>query len=151
MAKEALQEISKCGDRFGWSVSRIPDLDVDSVPELAVGSTGYGVASGSGAVYILFLKGVPQVSVPHIVAPSLQVQVYPNPASNVLHIDFGQTAYSNATVQVFDIHGRLLLTQDLQTHSNPSIDVSSISTTGVYYLQIHCDGAILHKKVLIER
>jgi len=140
----------KSGDRFGWSVSRIPDLDGDSVPELAVGSTGADATVGGGAVYILFLKGVPQVSVPNIAAPALQVQVYPNPASNVLHFDFGQAASSNATVQVFDIHGRLLLTQELQTHSNPSIDVSNITTTGVYYLQIECGGAVVHRKVVIE-
>ncbi|MCK9481731.1 MAG: FG-GAP-like repeat-containing protein [Bacteroidia bacterium] len=138
-------------DRFGRSVSRVPDLDGDSVPELAVGSTGFDVASGSGAVYILFLKGVPQVSVAHIAAPALQVQVYPNPAKEMLHFDFGQTAPSEATVQLFDMQGRLLLSQELQTLSNPGIDVSGINTAGVYYLQINSNGSVLHKKILIEK
>lgn len=142
----------KRDDRFGWSVARIPDLDGDSVPELVVGSTGNQTAvNGRGAVYILFLKGVPQVSVAQVALPALQVQVYPNPARDVLQFDFGQMPSGEASVQIFDLHGRLLLTQKIQTHSNPSIDVSSIQTIGVYYLQIHCNGSVLHKKVLIER
>lgn len=139
-------------DRFGWSVSRLPDLDGDSVPELAVGSTNSNLApSGLGAVYILYLKGVPQLSVSKIAIPNFDVQVFPNPARDVLQFDFGQMPSSEAIVQVFDMHGRLLLSQEIQTHSNPSIDVSSIQTIGVYYIQIRCNGSVLHKKVLIER
>lgn len=139
-------------DRFGWSVSRLPDLDGDSVPELAVGSTNSNLApSGLGAVYILYLKGVPQLSVSKIAIPNFEVQVFPNPANDLLQFNFGQMPSSEANVQVFDMHGRLLLTQEFNTHTNPSIDVSSIQTIGVYYLQIHCNGSVLHKKVLIER
>jgi hypothetical protein len=142
----------KDGDRFGWSVARIPDLDGDSVPELAVGALNdQTAANGRGAVYILFLKGVPQVSVAQVTLPALQVQVYPNPARDVLQFDFGQMLSGEASVQIFDLHGRLLLTQEIHTHTNPSIDVSSIQTIGVYYLQIRCNGTVLHKKVLIER
>jgi len=142
----------KSGDRFGWSIAKIPDLDGDSVPELAIAAPNdQSPANGNGVVYILFLKGVPQVSVAHIAAPALQVQVYPNPANSMLHFDFGQTAPSEATVQLFDMQGRLLLSQELQTHSNPGIDVSGINTAGVYYLQINNNGSILHKKILIEK
>lgn len=140
------------GDRFGWSISRIPDSDGDSVPELAIASPNdKSPNNGAGAVYILFLKGVPQVSVAQVALPALQVQVYPNPARDVLQFDFGQMPSSEASVQVFDMHGRLLLSQEIQTHTNPPIDVSSIQTIGVYKLQIHCNGSVLHKKVLIEK
>lgn len=142
----------KSGERFGFSVSRILDLDGDSVPELAVGAINNNAAtSGLGAVYILFLKGVPQLNVAQVALPALQVQVFPNPARDVLQFDFGQMPSSEASVQVFDMHGRLLLTQETQTHTNPSIDISSIQTIGIYYLQIHCNGSVLHKKVLIEK
>lgn len=142
----------KNGDRFGWSVSRVPDLDGDSVPELAVGAVGNDMAtSGGGAVYILFLKGVPQVSVAQVAIPAFEVQVFPNPAKDVLQFDFGQIPSGEASVQIFDLHGRLLLTQQIHTHSNPTLNISSIPSTGVYYLKIECNGAIVHKKVLIER
>jgi hypothetical protein len=149
--KSGFTENIKSGYRFGRSISRVPDLDGDSVPELAVGATGADATVGGGAVYILFLKGVPQVSVARVALPALQVQVYPNPARDVLQFDFGQMSSGEANVQIFDLHGRLLLTQQIHTHSNPTLNISSIPSTGVYYLKIECNGAIVHKKVLIER
>ncbi|MBX2984901.1 MAG: FG-GAP repeat protein [Bacteroidia bacterium] len=102
----------KSFDRFGWSVARLPDLDGDSVPELAVGSTNSDAATaGLGAVYILFLKGVPQVSVPHIAAPIFQAQAYPNPANSILHINLSQAQSGSVSLQLLDIQGRAVKTQ----------------------------------------
>ncbi|MCK9481736.1 MAG: FG-GAP-like repeat-containing protein [Bacteroidia bacterium] len=142
----------KNGDRFGWSVSRVPDLDGDSVPELAVGSTGFDVASGSGAVYILFLKGVPQVSVPHIAAPALQVQVYPNPAKEMLHISLSQAQSGKVSLQLLDMHGRVIKTRHFpNAFEELQLDISDVQSAGLYLLQIEQGGQLLHKKIRIER
>ncbi|MBX2984900.1 MAG: FG-GAP repeat protein [Bacteroidia bacterium] len=141
----------KSGDRFGWSVSRVPDLDGDSVPELAVGSTGFDVASGSGAIYILFLKGVPQVSVPHIAAPIFQAQAYPNPANSTLHINLIQAQSGAVAVQLLDIQGRAVKTQHFpNAFEEMQLDISDISTAGLYLLRIEHKGQIVNKKIMIE-
>ena len=49
------------GDRFGWSVARLGDLDGDGVGDLAVGAIrdddgGGGVGANRGAVWVLFLN-----------------------------------------------------------------------------------------------
>lgn len=142
----------KNGYRFGWSVSRVPDLDGDSVPELAIGSTGFDVASGSGAVYILFLKGVPQVSVPHIAAPIFQAQAYPNPANSTLHINLSQAQSGAVSLQLLDMQGRAVKTQHFpNAFEEIQLDISDISTAGLYLLRIEHKGSVLHKKIRIEK
>ncbi len=43
-------------DWFGWSVARLPDLDGNGAPDLAVGAPGDDDGSGAGAVWVLFLE-----------------------------------------------------------------------------------------------
>lgn len=140
------------GDRFGWSVSRVPDLDGDSVPELAVGSTGFDVASGSGAVYILFLKGVPQLSVPQVAPPpALAAQAYPNPANSTLHISLSQAQSGSVSLQLLDMQGRAVKTQHfLNAFEEIQLDISDISTAGLYLLRIEHKGQIINKKIMIS-
>lgn len=144
----------KNGDRFGWSVSRVPDLDGDSVPELAVGAVGdQSATAGGGAVYILFLKGVPQLSVPQVAPPpALQAQAYPNPANSTLHINLIQAQSGAVAVQLLDIQGRAVKTQHFpNAFEEMQLDISDISTAGLYLLRIEHKGQIVNKKIMIER
>jgi FG-GAP repeat protein len=46
----------RAGDRFGCALARLPDMDGDGVPELAVGaSTDLDGGTGRGAVWVLYL------------------------------------------------------------------------------------------------
>jgi len=46
----------EAGDRFGWEVERLPDLDDDGVPELAVGTPrDDDISTDTGALYVLYL------------------------------------------------------------------------------------------------
>ncbi|MCO5253755.1 MAG: FG-GAP-like repeat-containing protein [Bacteroidetes bacterium] len=141
------------GDRFGGAVARISDLDGDGVPELAVGAfSDQSATAGSGAVYILFLKGVPQVSVPHIAAPLFQAQAYPNPANSTLHINLSQAQSGAVSLQLLDMQGRAVKTQHFpNAFEEIQLDISDISTAGLYLLRIEHKGSVLHKKIRIEK
>lgn len=141
-------------DRFGWSVARIPDLDGDGVPELVVGSTGNQAATaGFGAVYILFLKGVPQVSVPQVAPPpALAAQAYPNPANNTLHISLSQAQSGSVSLQLLDMQGRAVKTQHfLNAFEEIQLDILDINTAGLYLLRIEHNGQVINKKIIIKR
>jgi hypothetical protein len=72
--------------------------------------------------------------------------VYPNPASNILHIG-SRLANAAANVMLYDISGRLVLQRDVK--NDDSIDISGL-VKGVYMLVID-DGAVRsNHKVIVE-
>lgn len=77
-----------------------------------------------------------------------QLQVYPNPASNIIHIDFA--APTTAQVKLYNLTGQQVLTESISNLSKATIDVSALSQ-GVYVLQLkQADGTIATKKVIVE-
>lgn len=69
--------------------------------------------------------------------------VYPNPSEGIYTISGYET---NATLYVFDANGKLVTSQEKLTSSKTIIDVSK-ETPGVYYLEIHTDSEVVHKKL----
>jgi hypothetical protein len=67
-----------------------------------------------------------------------QFSVYPNPAAATLAIQ-GKTAIS--AVRVFDLAGRLILTQQADFSNRTSIDITSL-TSGVYIAEINGQNLI---------
>jgi hypothetical protein len=60
IATESFQQYApdnlSSGDRFGWSVANVGDINGDEIDDLAVGAPGDGPQE-QGAIYILFMKG----------------------------------------------------------------------------------------------
>lgn len=73
------------------------------------------------------------------------ISIYPNPTQNVLNI----TNAEKANVQVFDILGKSIFTQDI-TSTNESIDVSRLQA-GTYFLKITIDGYSTTKKFVVSK
>jgi len=68
-----------------------------------------------------------------------QLVVYPNPASELLYISNSGNSISDATVQIFDMNGRVIFSEkNVDVFSNYSIPVSSFAT-GLYIIDIN-DG-----------
>lgn len=65
------------------------------------------------------------------------VQIFPNPTSQNLNVKLSWNTPQAAGLTIFDINGRILLSQDLEAASTieKTIDVSSFSN-GTYFLQI---------------
>jgi len=71
-------------------------------------------------------------------------QVYPNPASNELHVQSSKFKVQN--IEVFDIYGRKCHVSRVTRHEN-TIDISNL-TNGIYFVKITTDEGIVVKKVI---
>lgn len=76
------------------------------------------------------------------------VSVYPNPASDVLHINIGHTTAGNTNSMLFDAHGRKVMSQLLQFGIN-KINISRLAK-GVYSLSLQTNNSIENKQVVIQ-
>lgn len=93
--------------------------------------------------YPVFLKGDP-LNINELA--EAQVSIYPNPTTENLRIKLHDLNFDNASVQLFDLSGKLLLSQNLN-HSNQAIDLSDLSS-GIYLCRISVDGKKSTKKVI---
>jgi len=75
--------------------------------------------------------------------------IYPNPASESVNFEYGIDEGQIAQVEIFDLSGKLILTQNLA----PQMEVYSITTTslqaGVYILRLVIDGEATENKRLV--
>lgn len=71
------------------------------------------------------------------------VKIYPNPATNVLHIN---NLEKSGTVDIYSMTGQKVLQQPLQPNNN-TLQLSGIST-GSYLLQISTDGKAIHRQTI---
>ncbi len=82
----------------------------------------------------------------------VSVDIYPNPASQNITLDFGKLHHSGlADVMLSDVSGKVLLNNPLLINavSRETIDVSALPK-GVYFLRINTDTGSVHKRILIE-
>lgn len=96
---------------------------------------------GSGETFDFSSNGVLGVA-----QASLEnINIYPNPAQNVLNI----TNAENADIQVFDILGKIVLSIN-DVSMNQQIDVAKLQT-GTYFMKISKDNALTTKRFLISK
>lgn len=62
------------------------------------------------------------------------VNIYPNPAENTLHIEFDHNQFNVSGVQIFDINGKLVSSQNVDSDVN-SINVSNLNS-GCYFIRL---------------
>jgi hypothetical protein len=76
--------------------------------------------------------------------------VFPNPATNALNI-FISSATNNqqSAINMFDITGQLVYTEAINAQQS-TIDVSGFAS-GVYFVQVHLNGNVSTKKVVVKR
>lgn len=86
------------------------------------------------------------ISVPNEICDLLQIEVYPNPVSGPLTIDFGQGDVDEAQVSVFNIQGGLILQQEL---SGPiqTIDMAGF-VPGSYLVKVKSGESTLSKIII---
>ena len=74
----------------------------------------------------------------------IDLQIYPNPANDIININFGE-GFENTQTRVLNING-----QELMLFENPTskLDVSSL-LAGIYFLEIKLEnGQVATKKFL---
>lgn len=79
------------------------------------------------------------------------LSVYPNPASEILHVSFDLSDDNTASVQMIDLRGQMVFNESVSGSLSYKTDINtSLFTKGIYTLRIITSGETLNKKVVIE-
>ena len=82
--------------------------------------------------------------------PSCDVQIFPNPNSDFIQLNFKDCQTENLTIDLFNVEGRKVYSEELSSVSgNLEIAVNHLPT-GTYVLSIEKNGQFLTKKVLVN-
>lgn len=74
-----------------------------------------------------------------------EVKCYPNPAKEIINFEFSNDIKGSATIEILDISGRIILTQQIKDNEN-MINISSLNS-GIYiYKCLSNDGEIAKGK-----
>ena len=76
-------------------------------------------------------------------APSLNLNIYPNPTTGQLTIDNGELKINS--IEIFDVYGRIIVNCQLSIVN--SIDISDLAN-GVYFLKISTEKGMVTKKIV---
>ena len=92
-----------------------------------------------------------EMNVNYVKDKSPVVNIYPNPAFDKLKVEFtGGSENDKARLKIFDIHGKIVLTRDLQLINGAFKTEFEIELIyGIYMLQINDGNTIVNKKVLV--
>ncbi|QEE50873.1 T9SS type A sorting domain-containing protein [Flavobacterium alkalisoli] len=74
--------------------------------------------------------------------------LYPNPAKNIVNIDFAKNTANTVSISVSDISGKTVLAKNISNGEN-SFDVSSL-TSGMYFVNIKADNKQQIIKLMID-
>jgi hypothetical protein len=80
------------------------------------------------------------------------VKMYPNPATDNVYIDFGQTIKANSKVSVYNVVGALMMEKantDVNAMNGLNLNVQTL-TSGIYLVKIELDQAVKTYKLLVE-
>ncbi len=78
------------------------------------------------------------------------INVYPNPAHGLIHIDLKDQKFKSARISVLDISGRLLLEKSFVSGTNTADLDATLLPHGLYLLKIITDEAIETRRMVIE-
>ncbi|MFV0267951.1 MAG: T9SS type A sorting domain-containing protein [Draconibacterium sp.] len=77
-----------------------------------------------------------------------EIRIYPNPTKGILKIDFPSLSETEAILNVYDLHGRLLIHKQAQEIGN-ELNLSSYPG-GIYILNIHSGKEKREWKIIKE-
>lgn len=116
------------------------------------GSYTVEVGNSSGCKTISDAYIYTKVGMPDVFTFS-QFNLYPNPTNGVVNIDVNYIFADKATIQVFDIVGKLVYQSEVAVNNatlNTSFDLSN-ENSGIYFVRINAKGESVTRKVINVR
>lgn len=77
-----------------------------------------------------------------------EYRIYPNPASDKLHVTFSSTKKSDYFLKVISFQGNVVLSKEVVQADQTMIDLRGLSN-GIYFVQIAGNGAVTSEKFII--
>ena len=82
-------------------------------------------------------------------APALKFEIYPNPAKDILNIQFEETLVGNTEIKLFNVVGTLTKQAALKSSAKKiSFDISQLAP-GTYFIKVFSSKGVATKKVVI--
>lgn len=78
---------------------------------------------------------------------SITLKIYPQPANEILHVEFSEDISS---YRIVDMQGRCVLNKNIESQKQVSIDTRSL-TPGLYMLNIGTDDGLINKQLVVGR
>jgi len=79
----------------------------------------------------------------------LYLNIYPNPANDVIFIS--QTGYKISAIKVFNPQGQQVITKPVKPNENTLTIAINTLSKGIYFLQLNTDIGIVSKKFIVYR
>jgi predicted extracellular nuclease len=77
------------------------------------------------------------------------IQVNPNPATSFITIRFNDVSVTSAQVQLFDLNGRMIKQQSINTTAPQLISLTGMAK-GLYHLKLVTDREVLIRKIAVQ-
>ncbi len=78
------------------------------------------------------------------------IAIYPNPAKEMVQLEFKKSFFSNTFLEIFDVQGKLVKQQLIDDQLINEISTSNFEN-GIYLFKIHFDKGVVAEKIIISR
>ena len=81
-----------------------------------------------------------------------EFSVYPNPAENILNINFNLQQSQSFNIKLISVTGKVVYNEEVGNHVGyfkNTIDLQDY-TRGIYFLQLISDQGILNRKIVLQ-
>ena len=78
------------------------------------------------------------------------INVAPNPASDLVTIDLNNTSYKSIDLVLIDCTGRIVIRKELNSPDNNRLNISPFNS-GLYFLQLYSEGKLIGTNKLIKQ
>ena len=137
----------------GWFIDDVTFMDMENYQGVACVTTG----EGDNECTSVDERGTavnPDVidANKNLFKTNMEVNVFPNPAQDILNIQVINDKYADATVRILTVDGKEMMTKSLGTVDGlqtMSVNVSRLSA-GMYFVKVSTDEGIVVEKVMIK-
>ena len=106
------------------------------------------IPADNGVVHVIDAVLLPSTSTADYFSSPDAVQVYPNPADNILTISYPELENQIGSVELIDVNGRLVKRSAIDLNRN-NMNVSEVEP-GSYLLKISVENNFVYKRVVIQ-
>ena len=137
---------------FGHSIGNLGDMDGDGIIDLIVGEAGSNDGGKShGAVWTLFMNGIPTVSISTPDHSLDSIRVFPTVCSDFIYLEINSRDSFTGSVQIISVEGKEVFREDIDTSFTGAKKLSlSRFRKGIYFLKVVNKESVHVRKIILN-